>query len=79
LLSSTVHPQREAVRDHVDLLSIQEAIHRGVSVVGIPILGDQKHNINEAVSFGFGVKRDFVNLSTEYVTRALKEEFENPR
>jgi len=49
-------------------LSIHEAIHRGVPVVGTTILGDQKDNVNRAVSFGFGVKLDFVNISTESVT-----------
>jgi glucuronosyltransferase len=64
---------------HGDLLIIQGAIRRGVPVVGIPILGDQKHNVNRAVSFGFGVKIDFVNISTESVTWALKEGHENPK
>ena len=64
---------------HGGLLSIQEAIYRGVPVVGTPILGDQKHNVNRAVSFGFGVKLDFVNISTESVALALKEGLEIPR
>jgi glucuronosyltransferase len=79
LLSSTAHPNVKLFLTHGGLLSIQEAIYRGVPVVGIPILGDQKHNVNRAVSFGFGVKLDFVNISTESVTWALKEGLENPR
>lgn len=63
---------------HDDLLSIHEAIHRGVPVVGTPILGDQKDDVNRAVSFGFGVKLDFANTSTKFVTWALKEGLENP-
>jgi len=64
---------------HGGLLSIQEAIHRGVPAVGIPILGDQKQNVNRAVSFGFAVKLNFVNFSTESVTWALREGLEDPR
>jgi glucuronosyltransferase len=79
LLSSTAHPNVKLSVTHVGLLSIQEALHRGVPVVGIPIFGDQKHNVNRAVSFGFEVKLDFVNISTESVTWALKEGFENRR
>jgi UDP:flavonoid glycosyltransferase YjiC (YdhE family) len=78
LLSSTAHPNVKLLVKHDGLLSIHEAIHRGVPVVGTPILGDQKDNVNTDVSLGFGVKLDFANISTESVTWALKEGLENP-
>jgi len=64
---------------HGGLLIIKEELHRGVPIVGIPIHGDQKHDVNRAVSFGFGVKLDFINIITESVIWALKEELENRR
>jgi glucuronosyltransferase len=64
---------------HGGLLSSQEALNRGVPIVGIPIFSEQKHNIVRAVSFGFGIKLDFINISTESVRWALTEGIENPR
>jgi len=37
------------------VLSIQEAIHRGVPVLGIPIFGDQSLNMNKDVTAGYGL------------------------
>jgi glucuronosyltransferase len=64
---------------HGGLLSSHEAVNRGVPIVGIPIFSEQKHNIARAVSFGYGVKLDFTNISTESVSWALREGLDNPR
>jgi glucuronosyltransferase len=39
---------------HGGLLSIQESVYHGVPVIGIPIIGDQRMNVNAAVSAGYG-------------------------
>jgi glucuronosyltransferase len=64
---------------HGGLLSSQEAVSRGLPIVGIPIFSEQKHNVVRAASFGYGIKLDFTNISAESVTWALREGLENPR
>jgi UDP:flavonoid glycosyltransferase YjiC (YdhE family) len=44
---------------HGGLQSIQEAIHRGVPLVGIPIYADQYYNLARIVSFGIGIRLDY--------------------
>jgi glucuronosyltransferase len=61
------------------LLSTQETIHRGVPVVGIPMLADQYLNMAQAVSRGYGIQLDFANITTESLQWALKEVLENSR
>jgi glucuronosyltransferase len=64
---------------HGGLLSMQEAIDRGVPVFGIPIYGDQHVSMSWAVSEGFGISMDFNNITSESVSKALNEMLENPR
>jgi glucuronosyltransferase len=64
---------------HGGFLSTQETIHRGVPVVGIPIMADQKLNMFHAVSSGFGIQLDFENITTKSLEWALKEVLTNPR
>jgi glucuronosyltransferase len=44
---------------HGGLLSIQEAIHGGVLLVGIPIYADQHYNLARILSFGIGILLDY--------------------
>jgi glucuronosyltransferase len=64
---------------HGGLLGIQEAIDRGVPIVGIPVFGDQQWNMFCATSEGLGVTLDFNNLTFESVSWALNEVLNNPR
>jgi glucuronosyltransferase len=64
---------------HGGLLSKQEAVHRGVPLVGIPIYGDQAFNVVKIVSAGLGVLLEFKNVTTGSVLWAVKEVLENPR
>ncbi|PNF23016.1 hypothetical protein B7P43_G09834, partial [Cryptotermes secundus] len=73
------HPNTRLFMTHGGLLSMQEAIDRGVPVVGIPVFGDQKMNMMWAVSQGFGVSMDFNNITSESVSEALSEVLGNPR
>jgi glucuronosyltransferase len=61
------------------LMSTQEAIDRGVPIVGIPIYGDQRYNLARAVSFGIGIQLDYENITTESVMWALNEVLNNQR
>jgi glucuronosyltransferase len=64
---------------HGGLLSTQEAINRGVPIVGIPVFGDQQLNVLWAASKGLGVLLDFNNITSESVSWALNEVLNNPR
>jgi glucuronosyltransferase len=60
-------------------MSSQEAIHRGVPLVGIPIYGDQRVNLAKIISSGIGIRLDYENITTESVTWALNEVLNNER
>jgi glucuronosyltransferase len=64
---------------HGGLLSTQETIHWGVPVVGIPVMADQRLNMARAVSAGYAVQLDYVNITAESLEWALKEVLENSR
>ncbi|XP_021912895.1 UDP-glucuronosyltransferase 2C1-like [Zootermopsis nevadensis] len=72
------HPNVRLFITHGGLLSMQEAIYRGVPLLGIPIFGDQGLNMGRAVSAGYGLKIDFVNVTTESLTWAIREIIETP-
>lgn len=56
---------------HSGLLSIQEAVYHGVPIIGIPILGDQFVNIQQAVDRGFGLELDFTTITEKSLTEAI--------
>jgi glucuronosyltransferase len=64
---------------HGGLLSTQEALDRGVPVVGIPVFGDQSQNMERAQAAGYGVMVSYHNISTKSLKWALKEVLENNR
>jgi glucuronosyltransferase len=64
---------------HGGLLSIQEAVARGVPIVGIPVYGDQYYNLAKILSAGIGIKLDFENITTVAVLWAVNEVLANPR
>jgi glucuronosyltransferase len=76
---SAAHPNTRLFVTHGGLLSMEEAIDRGVPVVGIPVFGDQHLNMIWAVSKGFGVSLDLSNITSESVSKALNEVLGNPR
>jgi glucuronosyltransferase len=72
------HPNVRLFITHGGLLSTQEAVNRGVPLLGIPIFGDQSLNMGRAVSAGFGLKIEFDNVTTESLTWAIREIIETP-
>ena len=73
------HPNVRLFITHGGLLSTQEAINRGVPIVGIPVFGDQETNMKKAQSAGIGVLLEYKNVTTESVKWAITEVLENPR
>ncbi|CAK1545463.1 unnamed protein product [Leptosia nina] len=78
--SILAHPNLKFFITHGGQLSTTEAIHFGVPVIGIPVLGDQHANMNSVKSKGFGIT---VQLTEQYLVKdlyeAIKEIKSNPR
>ncbi|GJQ76013.1 hypothetical protein Trydic_g18066 [Trypoxylus dichotomus] len=72
------HPNIKLFITHGGQLSTIESLYRGVPIIGIPVFGDQKLNMANAASKGYGVLIDFPNFSEETLSRALKEVLNNP-
>ncbi|XP_070491097.1 UDP-glycosyltransferase UGT5-like [Chironomus tepperi] len=64
---------------HGGSLSTTEAIYEGVPILGIPIYGDQKMNINNAVAKGYGIDVHFDDITEEKIQSALMELLHNPK
>jgi glucuronosyltransferase len=79
VLFHLAHPNVRLFITHGGLLSTQEAIHRGVPLVGIPIYGDQRVNVARIASFGIGIQLDYENITTCSVMWALNEVLNNHR
>ncbi|PNF23046.1 UDP-glucuronosyltransferase 2B30 [Cryptotermes secundus] len=73
------HPNVRLFITHGGILSMQEAINRGVPLLGIPIFGDQSMNMRKAVSAGYGVMVEFSNVTEESLTWAIREILEVPK
>ncbi|EFA11928.2 UDP-glucuronosyltransferase 2C1-like Protein [Tribolium castaneum] len=73
------HPNLKLFITHGGLLSTIEALHHGVPVLGIPIFGDQKANIPNAVSSGYAVQLELADLDEATLTKALDEILTNPK
>jgi glucuronosyltransferase len=56
-----------------------EAAYSGVPMVGIPLFGDQFHNVRCFMSEGIAVNLDYHSISKVTVLFALKEILDNPR
>jgi glucuronosyltransferase len=73
------HPNVRLFITHGGLLSMQETIMRGVPIIGIPILGDQKLNMAKAVSAGYAIQLKYADITAESLIAAIKEVLSNPR
>jgi glucuronosyltransferase len=56
-----------------------EAVYSGVPMVGIPLFGDQFHNVRCFMSESIAVNLDYHSISKVTVLSALKEVLDNPR
>ncbi|RZC14241.1 UDP-glucuronosyltransferase 2C1-like, partial [Asbolus verrucosus] len=73
------HPNLKLFITHGGLLSTIESLHHGVPVLGIPIFGDQKANIPNAVAAGYAVQLELSDLDESTLGRALDEILNNPK
>ena len=73
------HPNVKVFITHGGLLSTTEAISRGVPVLGIPVFADQKTNMKQAVTLGYGVSLELGNITISSFSWALDEILNNPK
>lgn len=55
------------------LQSTDEAITAGVSLIGIPMLGDQWYNVEQYVRHGIGIKLDLETLTEDILAAAITD------
>jgi hypothetical protein len=73
------HPNIKAFITHGGLLSTIEAVYYGVPIIGIPVFGDQRNNMEAAVSNGYGVSVLLQDLTEKTFSGALSEILNNPK
>ncbi|XP_031633767.1 uncharacterized protein LOC116347346 [Contarinia nasturtii] len=73
------HPKVKAFFSHCGLLSTQEAIYRGVPILGIPIAYDQKTNLLKSIQLGFAEGINFQTMTTEIIKEKLQQILEDPK
>ena len=66
------HPNLKVFVTHGGLLSIQEALYHGITLVGVPLAQDQISNVIRAEKNGFAIKVALDNLSVETLVPAIK-------
>lgn len=73
------HPNVKVFITHGGLLSITEAGYHGVSVISIPMFGDQFLNAFRAEKAGFGLNVVYSNLTETTISWALNEMLHNEK
>uniref|UniRef100_A0A1B6DPF5 UDP-glucuronosyltransferase n=2 Tax=Clastoptera arizonana TaxID=38151 RepID=A0A1B6DPF5_9HEMI len=66
------HPNIKLFISHGGLLGTIEAVHNAVPILGIPFFGDQMQNIAYLAQIGVAIQLDFVNITKESVSYAVK-------
>lgn len=65
------HKNTRAFITHGGLLSLMEAVHYGKPVIGIPIFNDQKFNMAQASSQGYGITLDYDQITEDALRAAI--------
>ncbi|KAK7869408.1 hypothetical protein R5R35_000704 [Gryllus longicercus] len=73
------HPNVKLFITHGGLLSSLEAIYHGVSLIGIPVFGDQQLNMERASLAGYAIQIPYKEFSGTTLRNALNEMFSNTR
>lgn len=80
-------PQRDVIAHkniklfitHGGLLGTTEAMYEGVPLLGIPIFGDQKMNMNNAEARGYGLIVNYDDITEERIESALTKLLNDPK
>ncbi|KAH8247655.1 hypothetical protein KR038_007601 [Drosophila bunnanda] len=72
------HPNLRLFISHGGLLSVMEAIHSGVPVLGLPLFFDQFNNLHRVEKAGMAKVLDPNNLNADTLTITIEELLGNP-
>ena len=75
----SAHPNARAVFCHGGSGIVHEAVYYGLPVVGIPLFGDHFDNMLRAISKGFAIQLDLLQLTEDGLYRALTQVIHEPR
>ncbi|XP_071453612.1 UDP-glycosyltransferase UGT5-like [Hetaerina americana] len=72
------HPHIKVFITHGGLLSFQEAVDRGVPLIGIPFYGDQDMNMKHVSDLGVGLKMEYESITKELVLENINQILKDP-
>ena len=72
------HKNVKAFVTHGGMMGTQEAIFCGVPMIGIPVFGDQHHNIYNYVDKKIAVSLSWETIDEKSFTRAIFDVLKNP-
>ncbi|XP_018325460.1 UDP-glucuronosyltransferase 2B14-like [Agrilus planipennis] len=72
------HPNVKLFITQVGLQSLEEAIHFGVPLIGMPFYADQHHNARKIVYHKIGVEVDYKTFTAESLKSSIEEVIRNP-
>lgn len=72
------HKNLKVFITHGGMLSMMEALNYGKPIIGMPLLDEQKFNVERAVRQGFGLSVDYDTLSEESLKTAIDTIFNDP-
>lgn len=78
-LCVVVHKNIKLFITHGGLLSTTEAVNSAVPLLGIPFFADQRKNLNQVVSAGFGLRLDYENLTEASISWGINEVLNNQK
>ncbi|EDV36121.2 uncharacterized protein Dana_GF12118, isoform B [Drosophila ananassae] len=73
------HPNVKVYIAHGGLFGLQEGVHYGVPILGIPIFGDQYSNLKRGEKSGFALVLDYKTFTADELRSSLRELLENPK
>jgi len=75
----TAHPNVKLFISHGGLLGTTEAVYEGVSILLIPILGDQMSNAEALINKGAAEKMNYCDLNEDDIFIKVTSMLTNPK
>lgn len=73
------HPNVKVFISHGGLFGIQEAVHHGVPILGMPVYADQYLNVKKGNAAGYALGVDYRTVTEDELRTSLTELLDNPK